>query len=123
MYRNVQSKMETEIQLKAEQVTKFNSRSRKEKTKSAIEETENRNFRNSQNRYITYRRTRQGPKNFSRYKLTLVTTHHKYHQTFMSVLSNAVRNVCTAIMSPSKKNIKMRAVDPEGAPFPRSNDT
>jgi len=31
MYRNAQSKMETEIQLKAEQVTKFNSRSRTKK--------------------------------------------------------------------------------------------
>jgi len=29
MYRKVQDKMETEIQLKAEQVTKFNSGSRK----------------------------------------------------------------------------------------------
>ena len=40
MYRNAHSKIETEIQLKAEQVTKFNSRRRKEKTKSAIAETE-----------------------------------------------------------------------------------
>jgi len=98
MYRNAQSKMDTEIRLKAEQVTKFNSRGRKEKTKSAIAETESRNFRNSQNHYITYRRTRQGPKNLSRHKLTLVTTHHKCHQTFMSVLSNAVRN-CSKIIT------------------------
>jgi len=108
MYRKAQDKMETEIQLKAEQVTKFNSRSRGEKkqTNSAIAEAENRNFRNSQYRYITYRRTRKVPKNFSRNELTLVTTHDECHPTFMSVLSNVVRSLCIAITSLSKKTLK-----------------
>jgi hypothetical protein len=86
------------------------------KTKSAIAEAENRNFRNFQKRYITYRRSGQGPKNFSRNKLTLVTIHDESHPTVTSVLSDAVRSVFIAITSPST-NIKKRAVDPEGAPF------
>jgi hypothetical protein len=46
MYRKAQDKMETEIQLNAEQVTKFNSRRRKI-TKSVRAEAENRTFRNT----------------------------------------------------------------------------
>jgi ribosome assembly protein YihI (activator of Der GTPase) len=120
MYRKAQDKMETEIQLKAEQVTKFNSQSRKKKkkTKSAIAGAENKNFRNSQNRYITYRRTRQGPKKFSRSKLTLITTHDKCHPTFMSVLSNRFRSVSITITSPSQKYYNASSQSRGGSIFP-----
>jgi hypothetical protein len=114
--------MKTEIHLKAEQVTKFNSRSR-ERTKSVISAAENKIFRNSQILYIAYRRTGQGPKNFNRTKQTLVTTHDKCHSTIMPVLSNAVSSVRIAITEPKKKNITMQAVDPGGTPFLRSSDS
>jgi hypothetical protein len=89
MYRKAQDKMGTEIQLKAEQATKYNL---------AIREAENRNFRNSQSRFITYRRTRQGPNNFTHNKITPVNIHDKCHPTSMQV-----RSVFIAITSQSNK--------------------